>query len=172
MELWMTVATGNAEFAVAFETARGVIEPAFNQRFLGNAHGTGLIELQYRALLHLHKQRTVGETKRYMKMSHTVQLTARVELPLPCQSDIMVERLATSLARAFERLKSLNIAGFDSERFSADYVEFATGQRWVLSTPVPSSVGAGATDTPCTNAAPPVTGDHAAGAPHAVSCAP
>lgn len=172
MELWMTATTGNADFAETFTTARQVIESAFNQRFVVNAYGSGLIELQYRALLHQPRQRVAGEAKRYLKMSHTVKLSARVELPVICHADVMVERLATSLARAVERLRSLPIPNFDTERFSTDYVAFAIDQDWIAPTPLQSPVGRRSRHAPAAQQAPQGQSGQVPGACPAVPCVP
>jgi hypothetical protein len=134
MELWMTALTDRPGFAAAFEAGKQLIEPAFNARFRAGGYGKGLIELQYRAILHPPNQRIAGESKKYAKTSHTAEISSRVEVPVNGSNAEMVARLATSLSRTLQRLKALNIDNFDVERFAEDYANFAVAQDWITVT--------------------------------------
>jgi len=131
MELWMTAITDKPEFSAAFAAAKQLMEPAFNAYFRSGGYGKGLIELQYRALLQPPNQRIAGESKKYAKTSHTADVCSRVEVPTVCSNAEMVARLATSLSRTLQRLKTLHIDNFDVERFAEDYANFAVAQDWI-----------------------------------------
>ncbi|WP_426196154.1 hypothetical protein [Massilia sp. DWR3-1-1] len=131
----MTSSTGNANLSAAFLMAQQLLEPAFNKHFAHINYGKGLIELQYHALLHTAQTRVFGETKKYIKMSHTAQITSLVELPRDFENSDMIEKIATSLTRSFGRLKSLRIDDFDLEKFSADYANFAVREGWIALLP-------------------------------------
>ena len=135
MEIWMTSSTGNASLSAAFLMAQQVLEPAFNKHFSHINYGNGLIEIQYHALLHTAHTRVFGETKKYIKMSHTAQLTSLLAVPRDFDHSDMIEKMATSLLRTFGRLRSLRIDNFDLEKFSVDYENFAVQERWIAFLP-------------------------------------
>ena len=131
MQLWMNVRTEYPGLALRFAAARAIIEPAFNARFGDTGHDTGLVELRYLALLHPPRQPLFGEAKKYSKALHAVEISSRVEMPLSCSTQDMVERLAVSIAHSLDRLLGMPIRAFDLERFAADYNDFAVRQHWI-----------------------------------------
>jgi len=138
MQIWMTSSTCNAEHAAVFELARQVIEPAFNERFERADYGHGLVELQYRALLHASGKPAFGEVKKYFRALHAAEVVSKLEVPDGCTRTEMVGRTAISIARAIERLRRSQIPGFDLDRFGQDYAQFAVTQGWLTSQVAPA----------------------------------
>lgn len=131
MQIWMTSSTCNAEHAALFEMARQVIEPAFNERFERADYGKGLVELQYRALLHAPGKPAFGEVKKYSRALHAAEVVSKLEIPHACTRSDMLARAAISVARTFERLRRSQIPAFDLDRFAQDYAQFAVTQGWL-----------------------------------------
>lgn len=144
MELWMNVRTEYPHLALRFAAARAIIEASFNDRFANAAYDTGLVELRYLALLHPPRRPLFGETKKYSRALHAVEISSRVEIALTCSTADMVERLAVSIAHSLGRLTRMHIRAFDLERFAAEYNEFAVLQRWVAGA---GAIAAGTTFT-------------------------
>lgn len=131
MELWMSATTANEDFASLFADVRDIVEPAFNAHFMDRHYGRGLVEVHYSALLQLPMHQIAGETKRYVRATHSAELKTRVKVPFECGEAMLVQQLARSMSRSWSKLERLRIPEFDHNAFISDFDELARMQGWL-----------------------------------------
>lgn len=133
MDLWMTADTRHHGMMRMFAEARDIMVPAFNAHFATSGSSASLIELHFDALLHPPLIPLYGESKRYLRNLHAACLRTRVEVPLDCDLQLMLQQLSGALAFSSMRAQRLNIPHFSFIEFSVAFRHFASTQGWTAS---------------------------------------